>query len=376
MGNNSFITLVVHSQSRALRLKEVLEAHGIVVSLEKINTDIEKDVFSAIKVKVDVVSLPLAVKILESGDLVSAPLSTPSLSNFSKTLLIPIDFSKSSILAIKVGFYLAKRLQLEPLVLHSFLAPQITPGDFYNNQIDPVEVPEISEIEEEIDIKNIASSQLSKFKRKIDKLIKDGEIEDVKFSTVLIEGVAEQVIHEYCRQNHPFMIVMTTRDVSTKETDLVGSVTAEVIDSCRIPILTVPDNYIPHGVENIKRIVMFCTLTDFDIVIVRGLMRMFNYPACEIWLIPSYESHTADSDNKLDKLVRYLGDTFPTATFHPCKLGNGKFDDNIRNIIDRNKINMIFVPNKKSNAISRFFRPTLAHRILFERDIPLLVIPV
>lgn len=45
-------------------------------------------------------------------------------------------------------------------------------------------------------------------------------------------------------------------------------------------------------------------------------------------------------------------------------------------MIADNHIQLMIVPNKKSSAFSRFFRPTLAHRILFERDVPLLVLPV
>ena len=51
-------------------------------------------------------------------------------------------------------------------------------------------------------------------------------------------------------------------------------------------------------------------------------------------------------------------------------------DNNMKTVLDERRIDLIIVPNKKSSAFSRFFRPTLAHRILFEKDIPLLVLPV
>ena len=34
------------------------------------------------------------------------------------------------------------------------------------------------------------------------------------------------------------------------------------------------------------------------------------------------------------------------------------------------------VPNKKKNVFARFFNPTLAHKILFHADIPMMTIPV
>lgn len=373
---DKLITLVIHTRQRALRLKEVLEAHGIEVVLEELNCELDSHEAIPLQVRIDLKSLQLAIKILESGDLISAPLSIPQIENIGNTLLIPVDFSPSSILAVKVGFYLAKRLELEPLILHAFLAPQFPPSEYYENQVDPMELPDISIAEEEIDLKRAASSSLSKFKRLVEKYIHDGLIDDVKFSTILLEGVAEQVINEYCRQNKPVMMVMSTRGVDKKESDLIGSVTAEVVDNCRIPVLTVPDNYKPLGVESIRRIAMFCTFTSFDAINLRGLMRTFNYPSCEVWLIPASENVSIGVEAKLEKLKKYLSESYPTALFHSQIFSKGKFEENIKTFVDENHINMIFVPNKKSSAFSRFFKPTLAHRMLFERDIPLLVLPV
>lgn len=371
----SYITLVIHTPQRAERLKVVLESHGIEVFIQDLNSVIPDFQGMAKQVKININDLSLSLKILESGDLVSSPSSFAEVENSGNTLLIPVDFSESSILAVKIGFYLAKKIGLEPLILHSYLAPQFSPSDFFENQVDPIELPQFEEIEQEIDFNKAASSQLSQFKSKIQKCIQLGEVTDIKFSTALFEGVPEQVIHEYCRDNKPALVVMATRGIDKKESELVGSVTAEVIDSCRVPIITIPDNYNAGGVDKLKRIVLFCTFTTFDLVTVRMLMRTFNYPTCNVWLVPVSDSPIINVKSKLDKLSNYLSETYPTVSFYPTRLGSGKFDDNMRKLLDDNNINMIIVPNKKSNAISRFFHPTLAHRILFERDIPLLVLP-
>ena len=41
-------------------------------------------------------------------------------------------------------------------------------------------------------------------------------------------------IVEYAKENKPEMIVMGTRGAGKKEKELIGSVTAEVLDSCRL----------------------------------------------------------------------------------------------------------------------------------------------
>ena len=39
-------------------------------------------------------------------------------------------------------------------------------------------------------------------------------------------------------------------------------------------------------------------------------------------------------------------------------------------------VQLIAVPNKKSSIFSRLFNPSIAHRVLFQTDTPMLVVPV
>ena len=50
--------------------------------------------------------------------------------------------------------------------------------------------------------------------------------------------------------------------------------------------------------------------------------------------------------------------------------------DDFEKIQKRRHIDLIVVPNKKKNIFARFFNPSLAHRLLFHSDIPMMVIPV
>lgn len=372
--NNQFVSLVIHSRERAIKLKEILEFHQIKVELESIEL---KDIplnSAPVRVMVPIDSLLPSLKILESGDLSAFPFAMIKMTGMSKNLLIPVDFSPASILAVKIGFYLANKFGIEPLILHSYVAPIFNPADPYSDSVDDFD-DNIDNIDIDNHLKSIAAKQFSDFKNKISSCIKNGEIPDIKYSTTLLEGIPEQVIHEYCRQNNPALIVMATRDINKKESDLIGSVTAEVIDSCRVPVLTIPDNYTTVGVDKIKHIILFCTLSGFDIVTLRWMMKAFDYPSCHIHLVPAIDRSLSDTDRRLEQLESVFSKTYPTATFSIGKINKSKFEEVVRQLIDENNIQLIIVPNKKSSALSRLFKPTLAHRILFERDIPLLVLP-
>lgn len=370
----ALVTLVIHTGERARRLKEILEFHGISVTVEPIETeDASLQAEKPVKVRIPESSLALGLKILESGDLSTSPLALIKMTGLGRNLLIPVDFSPASIVAVKVGFYFAEKFNVEPIIMHSYITPVFNPAEPYDDVMDDDTEAEAIEV---ADLRKVASEQLSKFKRQVERAQNEGTVAKLKFSTTLLEGIPEQVIQEYCKQNNPLMVVMATRGINKKEADLVGSVTAEVIDSCRVPVFTVPDHYAPGGIEEVKRIAMFCTMTNFDVVTIRGLMRMFDYPSCDLYLLPASDRPVAGAERKLEELREFLNNSFPTARFHTPRLASGKFDDRVRRLFDDEDIQLMIVPNKKTSALSRFFRPTLAHRILFDRDVPLLVLPV
>ena len=60
--------------------------------------------------------------------------------------------------------------------------------------------------------------------------IKHAKLAPVKFTHEIVEGVPEEAIAEWAKNNNPLLIVMGTRGTDTKERELVGSVTAEVLD--------------------------------------------------------------------------------------------------------------------------------------------------
>ena len=211
---DDFITLVIHTQKRAQSLKNILESHGIEVRLEDF-VSFKSPVTVAQRVKIRPKDLPMSLKITESGEEYSPALIEMKMAGLSGNLLIPVDFSESSRMAVAIGFKLAKRIGVHPVIMHSYVAPifraPVSDGaiDDFNN--------EVVEAEETRNVRDIASAKLVKFRNEIKQSQKDGIIPDMKFSTSLQEGVAEEAILEYCKETPPVLVVMATRGVDKKE---------------------------------------------------------------------------------------------------------------------------------------------------------------
>lgn len=369
---DDFITLVIHTPNRAQSLKNILESHGMEVRLEDF-VSYKSPVAVAQRVKIRPKDLPMSLKIIESGEGYSPAIIEMKMAGMSGNLLIPVDFSQSSMLAVAIGFKLAQRIGVHPVVLHSYVAP------IFKNPVSSDIVGEgedIIEVEASKDVREVAISKLNKFRADIIERQKEGIIPNMKFSTSLQEGVAEEAILEYCRETPPVLVVMATRGIGKKEEELIGSVTAEVLDSCRVPVFTVPEDCNIENIEDIQNLMLFCNLDQHDILTVDALMRMFEYPKCEITLVPVAARKISRLSDKLGALYEFFKTNYPTAEFKKLIPDVKDFRRDIDKAIPGNMIQLLIVPNKKTNVFNRIFRPTIAHKFLFERDMPMLVIPV
>lgn len=75
----------------------------------------------------------------------------------------------------------------------------------------------------------------------IDNQINSGELPSIAYSYEIREGLPEEEMHAYAKKMQPLVIIMGTRGKSKKEHDLTGSVSAEVIENSKYPVLTIPE---------------------------------------------------------------------------------------------------------------------------------------
>lgn len=294
----------------------------------------------------------------------------------SRHMLIPVDFSDASMFAVRVGFWFARVLGMTPVLMHVY--PLVWLGDDtageYLGENDPME-SELADAIAERDMMRAAEHRFRKFRKQLTEKIESGDIADVKYTTLLQQGIPEDEILGYCREQHPGMVLMSTRGISRKEEDLIGSVTAEVLDSCEVPVFTIPDNYPIEDSQPLKRMLLFCTLDQYDVPALEKLMHTFNSPEIDVWLMPVTHRHAATVQQLLNSLFEKLSNAWPNATFHEAPLLDAKIDAQLETFIKNNQIQLIIAPNRRASILTRLFRPSVAHQCLFTIDIPMLALP-
>lgn len=294
-------------------------------------------------------------------------------------LLIPVDFSEMCEIAIKFGFEIARRLDLDPILLYASPIPLPAMYDAYPEDMGGLdnETVQIEEMEIGLEMYHSGERRMDALKRKLDSWQKAGTLIDRPYKTVVSEGMPEEVIREYARFQNPEVIVMATRGIRKKEEELVGSVTAEVLDNCRVPLFAIPENYSICDPKDIIRLAAVCNLEGQDVACVDELMKMFGNPKVSIWLVPMSEKRDASKAKlEINAIESELRQKYPSSDFYKVELPENGKREALENFMRENDIQMIIVPNKKKNIFARIFNPGIAHRILFEKDIPLLALPV
>ena len=298
----------------------------------------------------------------------------------STDVLIPVDFSPKQNLSLEVGFKLAERLNSSVTLIHASIVPEPMiipqfPDDFNGMDNENTQIEEM-EMEEEVD--KINKGSMSDLERRLRLMQTEGKLPAVKFDNIISPGMPEEVIKEYCLMSPPKIVVMATRGIEKRKEELVGSVTAEVIDQAVAPVFTVPEDYDFPGLKAIERICLFCYFEEYDVTAVSKLMELFSTPNLKIILFPATDKIKGEAlQSKMKNLVSQLENLYPGSEFLASEIDMScNLRDNAETMFRRESIQMILVPNKKRNAILRFFNPGLAHKILYEIDFPLLAIPV
>ncbi|MDO4510777.1 MAG: universal stress protein [Bacteroidales bacterium] len=364
---NRLITLAIHTYDRAVILKSRLEQAGVTSVLHNVNLS-EPVVSAGVRVRIREKDLPQALAVVESEDIAPAP-STPSK---GMKVLIPVDFSDYSIKSCIVGFEYARRYSGSVVLLHAYMNAErrlALPfgSDRYKRAGD-----------DDSTLRSRALLAMKDFRSKLEKMIVDGMLANVSFETAVREGVAEHCVLTCADEVKAQMIVMGTAGTSQRERAALGSVTAEVLDACRFPIMAIPKNAEVDRLASVKNVVFFSNLIPNDLLSFDLFSHLLSVKGMKVNIVPVLEKRagTKYTQEAKDQLMNYCSEHYPQCHFQLTEVPLEGNLDAFQKFTEEKNIDLIVIPNKKTNIFARLFNPSIAHRVLFSSDIPLLAVPV
>lgn len=366
-----YITVAIHTYEKAIALRALLESEGIAVELNNVNLEVP-GFSSGVRVRIPETDLPLALRIIENKELFQYPSGADTKVH---TVLVPVDLSENSFKAACVAANIAATISGRMVFLYSYIDPYIAGNVQFTDSLT-YEVGERGAREQMIEN---ARKLLHNFYERVRTAMKKGRIPVVKAEQIVVEGVPEDAIIEYAKDKAPYLIVMGTRGADKKDKELIGSVTAEVLDEGRFTVLTVPE---PLEIEDSikpQNILFMGNLDQDDILAMDALYRLYGSASASVTIVhlPNRRRFSASSaDKALRRLSDYCRDNFSHYHFLSVPIAQSDIEKEFSELQAKNNFDLIVVPNRHRNAFSRLFNPGLAHKILFRTDIPMLVIPV
>lgn len=380
MNNDSkLVTLAILTYSKAQILQTILENEGIESYIQNVNL-IQPVISSGVRVRINEHDLPQALKVVESSVWLQSEVlnenDTALWGSESKEnkILIPVDFSAYSERACDFGFKLADQFHAEVVLLHVYYSPIHFPGTSYDTELYQFAMPE-----EMISVRNMMQRGHTQFKELAEKVagkIASGEYPDVKYTCVLKEGVAEEEILRYAKSHKPFIIVMGTRGENEKEQSLIGSVTAEIVERSPAFVYVIPEAATIKSVEELKRIAVFTSFDQRDLIAFDSLVTSFKEQQFEITFvhISSHAEKRESNEKRLLALQDYFRKQYPHLKVEYTVLDDENLLNEVDKMVAEKHIDAICVANYRRNIFARLFNLSVARKMLFHSKTPILVI--
>lgn len=377
MEEEKLVTLAILTYSKAQILKNVLENEGIESYIHNVNL-IQPVISSGVRIRIKESDLPRALSIIESSawlaeDVVKEHVQDTEKKRKTAIILIPVDFSDNSFKACGFGINFAAQIKAEVVLMHVYFSPVYMPSLQYATE--GYGIP----YEAELGIKTMLDNvhqRLKDMTDKIDKLMADGEIPTVKYTCLLREGIPEEEILAFAREESPLMIVMGTRGENMAEYGLMGSVTAEVIERSPVFVYSIPEE---AGLTNFKEIHKVAFITNFDqrdLIAFDSLITTFKDYNFEIYFIHlnSNEERRTWNEIKLSGIKEYFHKQYPDLAINYSLVTEDSFFNNLDDYVKKECIDVLCVSNYKRNVFARLFNPSIAKKMIFHSRTPILVI--
>ena len=367
---DKIITLAIHTKEKAFKLKEVLESRNIPVYLEELSqNDYVGDTAKGYAVKIKESQISKALTIIEENKLFSYnDMQTLKMDDGRKRILVAVDFSTYSMKACQTAFSIAKELDAKVKILH-----------IYNNIYFPTQIPFADALKNDGDISILDKSrkQMLDLCVEIDKNIEAGKFPSVNYSYSLREGIVEEEIESFIEEYKPMLLVLGKRGTNDNRTNILGSVTADIIEMTDIPVLAIPENSSFEGAKDVRHIAFFTNIHRRDIYSFDYLVNhLLPYKGLKITLVHIITDARNGkwSESDLLKLQESFTHKYSDMNISYKLINETDFVQGIKDFIETEKVDIVAVNTQRRSLWGRMFLPSNSRKILASLNVVLLTL--
>lgn len=366
------ITLAIHTFEKAQMLKMILESEGIEVYIHNVN-QIQPVISAGVRVRIKESDLPHALRVIEDAKWMENANAeeeekAKETKSKRKRVLVPVDFSDYSLKACEIAINYAHKMNAEVMIMHAYYSiyyPSAIPlGDTLAYQANEESTRQMLER---------VQGDMASICGEIDAKMEKGELPTVKYDYTLREGLPEEEIIAYGKEYRPDIIIMGTRGKDQKDIDLIGSVTGEVIEMNKVPVLAIPENVPFNDLGAVKNIAFATSFSQRDLIAFDRFMEVIKGYDVHIHLFNISTSRDEWNEIRLTGVREYFQRQYPEANITYTVLDNGDLLLAIEKFVRDKQIDLIALTTYRRNILARILNPSIAKKMLFHTDTPLLV---
>ncbi len=363
------ITLATLTYEKAQVIKSILENEGVDCFLEHVNL-IQGAYSTGVQINIREIDFEKAMMVFDEIKELDYEKIHPVINTETDIkILVPVDFSEYSDKAVDFALQWVEKLQGEIQLFNTYFSPINSNFPFGDSYVYDINIDEVGKT-----LKEESSKNMEALKNKLNKRIIENGIKGVRIKTHIQRGLAENEIVTYAKIYNPTLIIMGTRGSDKKAADLIGSVTAEVIEVAKRPILAIPESFSYDKIENINNIGYLSIFGEQDFVALEKLSE-FIYPLGVNIHIAHITTRTEYEKNKIrmDGLEEHFRKHNLKCDLHFELIVNEDFLVGIESFIQAKNIDILSFTKYKRSLISRLLNPSVAKKMLFHSTTPLLV---
>lgn len=366
----NIITLTANTYARATLLKTRLEDEGIECFLSNVNL-VQPGISFGVRIKIFEKDMERALKIVRNieakhgKDLVRGKKDIHKISR----ILVPVDFSDYSLNASIFAIMLAEKLGAEVRLFHSYYNPMIDTMSFPDGYTYQTNMAEIFK-----DLSTIAKKNMRQFMEKLNMHIKEKKLQNIKISRKLVAGTpAEEIITE-TEKFKPGVIIIGTRGTGENPNEPIGNVTSSVLNNSEIPVLVIPENSSFSSIGEKINILYTTEFDETDSEAIKKLMAVispFQFSIYCAHVTPNVKNSLIIA--KMKDLRAELKEMYHNLHLECELVKDTDVIEGVKKLVAKKNIDVIALTHYKRNIFYRILNPSLAKRMIFRSEKPVLI---
>lgn len=202
-------------------------------------------------------------------------------------------------------------------------------------------------------------------------LLLSAEYPDLKIDCILSSGMIKDKIIQTADVRNADLIVMGTHGAGSWRDVIIGTNTADVIQSSDIPVIAVPGSY-----KNFRfsKIAFATTFAEYDFQTLFRTTELFKSYSSEIFVV--HVDSKSEGDSLLKQKLEFAGMVKSGITYDNIRfetINDSHTETALLNFIKSNNIDIVVTSARKRNIFEKFTDRSLSRQMAFHTSVPLLV---